>query len=159
MSQIRYLWGQICRSGHIPFSLQITWMWEHQPFQLEEIQLFVQAAVCCLFHTLREAEAGPAQGMLCTGTPWAWKCSRIRAPLASQIAVLGEMAEPDLGSRAAAGCLHPNGTTSKHHLIRGPYLRQQEDFPLTSVTLLHNVLSSAGKIFLLHTPAIWKSLL
>lgn len=55
------------------FSLQITWMWEHQPFQPGETQLFVQAGVCSLIHTLREAEAGPAQGMLCTGTAWAWK--------------------------------------------------------------------------------------
>lgn len=49
-------------------SMQITWMWEHQPFQL-----FVQAGVSSLFHTLREAEAAPAQGMFYTGTVWAWK--------------------------------------------------------------------------------------
>lgn len=40
------------------FSLQITRMWEPQPFQLGEIQLFVQAGVCsCLTLSGKQRQA------------------------------------------------------------------------------------------------------
>lgn len=153
--------GSALQGRAYSFSLQITWMWEQQPFQPEEAQVFVQAGLCSLFHTPREAEAGPAQAMLCTGTAWAWK--KVLKDLGTSC-FLNICPRWDGWARSGeqgSSWMAPSQWDEHQSIIslEGHTYDSRNIFFLTSVTLLHSVLSFSGKNFLLHTSAIWKSLL